>query len=84
MILGRQIFIGYRQGGKAGYTKLMLQLIKKMFSPKTLRHTQGKKASGNGKKGKDNWAKKSDFAKGSDWAMQFRKMGKLRGKLILM
>jgi hypothetical protein len=65
--LGRQINIGYRQGVKQGYTKLMLQLIKKMFSSKNA------KKSGNGKKGKDNWAKK-----------QFEEMGKLRGKLILM
>jgi hypothetical protein len=48
--LGRQINIGYRQGLKRGYTKLMLQLIKKMFSSKSAKKT--------GKKGKDNWAKK--------------------------
>jgi hypothetical protein len=53
----------------------MLQLIKKMFSSKN--------AKKSGKK-KDAWAEKPDFAKGSDWAKQFRKMGKLRGKLILM
>ena len=65
MFLGRQINIGYRQGVKGGYTKLMLQLIKKMFSSKN--------AKKSGKKGKDNWAEK-----------QFKEMGKLRGKLILM
>jgi hypothetical protein len=52
---------------KPDYTKLMLQLIKKMFSSKNT------KGSGKGKKGKDNWAEK-----------QFKGMGKLRGKLILM
>ena len=50
MVSGRQINIGYRQGVKRGYTKLMLQLIKKMFSSKGAKKT--------GKKGKDNWAKK--------------------------
>ena len=60
-----QINIGYRQGVKPGYTKLMLQLIKKMFSSKATKKS--------GKKGKDNWAEK-----------QFKEMGKLRGKLILM
>lgn len=63
-VLGRQINIGYRQEVKRGYTKLMLQLIKKIFSSKN---------SGKGKKNKDNWAEK-----------QFKEMGKLRGKLILM
>lgn len=64
---GRQINIGYRQVTKPDYTKLMLQLIKRMFSSKNI------KGSGKGKKGKDNWAEK-----------QFKEMGKLRGKLILM
>lgn len=50
--MGGQIYIGYRQVEKAGYTKSMLQLIKKMFSSK------GTKKSGKGKKGKDNWARK--------------------------
>lgn len=50
MVSGRQINIGYRQGVKRGYTKLMLQLIKKMFSSKDTKKS--------GKKGKDNWAKK--------------------------
>jgi hypothetical protein len=50
--LERQINIGYRQGVKRGYTKLMLQLIKKMFSSKSATK------SGKSKKGKDNWAKK--------------------------
>ncbi len=49
----------------------MLQLIKRIFSSKTLRQTQGLEKTG--KKNKDNWAEK-----------QFKEMGKLRGKLILM
>lgn len=48
----RQINIGYRHREKGGYTKLMLQIIKKIFSSKDA------KKSGKGKKGKDNWARK--------------------------
>ena len=51
----------------------MLQLIKKMFSSKNAKKS-GNSAKQNGKKkGKDAWAEK-----------QFKEMGKLRGKLILM
>ena len=52
MVLGWQIYIGYRQGVKWSYTKSMLQLIKKMFLTK---NGKGNSKSG---KGKDAWARK--------------------------
>jgi len=51
-VFGGQIFIGYRQGQKEGYTKLMLQVIKKIFS---LRQAQGKQ---NKKENKNAWVEK--------------------------
>ena len=68
-VFGGQIFIGYRQGVKRSYTKLMLQVIKKIFSVKSY----GKDKKSSGKKGKNMWAEK-----------QLKEMGKLGGKLILM
>lgn len=67
--MGEQINIGYRQVQKLDYTKLMLQLITKLFSSKKDQKT---KKSGKGT-AKNSWAEK-----------QFKEMGKLRGKLILM
>jgi len=51
----------------------MLQLIKKIFSSKSEKKTGNPSAGSGRRKGKDRWAEK-----------QFKEMGKLRGKLILM
>ena len=53
----------------------MLQLIKKMFSPRQVKSNKQKKKSGD---------EKFSFAKNFDGAKQLKEMGKLGGKLILM